>query len=176
MTDRAPERQPLVRPATLDDARAIAEIRVASWRATYAGTVPASILDWMDVDRNEAWLRGLIREGRTILVVEDSAGRAAGYAMAGPARDDDADGFGEIEAIYLAPEARGRGLGAPLLAAARATLARAGHHTHVLWVLTDNWPARRFYERQGFAADGAVRTLDFDGTPIEEVRYRRSAG
>jgi RimJ/RimL family protein N-acetyltransferase len=43
-------------------------------------------------------------------------------------------------------------------------------------VLTANAPARRFYERQGFEPDGAKRVLDFDGTPIEEIRYQRTAG
>ena len=81
---------------------------------------------------------------------------------------------GEIEAIYLAPEARGTGLGRPLLEAAAAGLARAGFATAVLWVLTANEEARRFYERAGFRPDGAARSLDFDGTPIEEIRYRRA--
>lgn len=63
---------PAIRPATVGDARAIAEIRVEAWRATYAGVVPASILERMDVGRNEAWLRGLLAapEDRRTLVVE----------------------------------------------------------------------------------------------------------
>jgi len=172
------EPRPVVRPATAADARAIAEIRVASWRATYAGLVPAGLLDRMDVDRNEAFIGGLIGtpQPRVTLVVEagGGGGRVAGYALAAPARDDDATGLGELEAIYLDPDARGRGLGRPLLDAALAALARAGFTTVVLWVLTANAPARRFYERAGFRPDGAVRTLDFDGTPIEEIRYRRA--
>jgi L-amino acid N-acyltransferase YncA len=168
---------PVVRPATAADARAIAEIRVASWRATYTGIVPASVLDRMDVDRNEAWIRGLVGAAapRAALVVEDGEGTVAGYALAAAARDDDAAGLGEVEAIYLAPGARGRGLGIALLDAAVAGLARAGLATVVLWVLTANTAARRFYERAGFRLDGSRRTLDFDGTPIEEVRYRRGA-
>jgi RimJ/RimL family protein N-acetyltransferase len=39
-------------------------------------------------------------------------------------------------------------------------------------VLTDNARARRFYEAAGWRPDGTVRILDFDGTPIEEIRYR----
>jgi RimJ/RimL family protein N-acetyltransferase len=40
-------------------------------------------------------------------------------------------------------------------------------------VLTDNVRARRFHEAAGWRADGTVRVLDFDGTPIDELRYRR---
>lgn len=55
-----------------------------------------------------------------------------------------------------------------------AELHRRGLEAAVLWVLTANEPARRFYARAGFESDGAARDIDFDGTPIEEVRYRRS--
>ena len=164
-----------IRDAVIADAGSIAEIRVSSWRATYAGVVPQPILEGLDVARNESWLRArLAAPGATsTLVVEEDDG-LAGYALLAPAHDPDADGLGEIEAIYLAPGATGRGLGRALVEAALARLAAAGHEEAVLWVLTDNAGARRFYERCGFVPDGAARMLDFDGTPIEEMRYRRA--
>ena len=167
---------PRIRPALPGDAAAIARIRVDSWRATYAGIVPAAILDRMDVGRNETWAAGLIDQPppRATLVIEGLDGTVKGYALAAPSRDDDVPGLGEIEAIYLDPEARGTGLGRPLLEAAAGELAAAGFETGVLWVLTANQGARRFYERAGFRPDGAARSLDFDGTPIEEIRYRRA--
>ena len=166
----------VVRAATASDAHAIATIRLASWRATYAGIVPAALLERMDLVRNEAWITGRLADpqGQATLVVEGERGRVAGYALTAPARDDDAAGLGELEAIYLDPGARGHGLGRPLLDAALAELATAGFGTVVVWVLIANEPARRFYERAGFRPDGAARTLDFDGTPIEEIRYRRA--
>ena len=171
-----PTAGPVVRAATVADARAIATIRLASWRATYAGIVPAALLDRMDLARNETWIAGRVADpqGQGTLVVEDAEGHVAGYALTGPARDDDAAGLGELGAIYLDPDARGRGFGRPLLDAALEELAAAGFGTVVLWVLTANASARRFYERAGFRPDGAVRTLDFDGTPIEEIRCRRA--
>lgn len=42
-----------------------------------------------------------------------------------------------------------------------------------LWVLADNARAMRFYERQGWSADGASETLMIPGAPIE-VRYERA--
>lgn len=166
----------VVRAAAAADAHAIATIRLASWRATYAGIVPAALLDRMDLARTEAWISGRLADpqGRATLVVEDERGRVAGYALTAPARDEDAAGLGELEAIYLGPDARGRGLGRPLLDAALAELAAAGFGTVFLWVLTANASARRFYERAGFWPDGVVRTLDFDGNPIEEIRCRRA--
>jgi GNAT superfamily N-acetyltransferase len=166
-----------IRDAVAADAEAIAGIRVASWRATYAGVVPQSVLDRLDVARNVAWLTERLADPGTTsdLVIEDG-GRVVGYALLAVARDPDADGLGEVEAIYLAPGATGRGLGGSLMDAAVARLAAAGHFAVVLWVLTANAGARRFYERAGFFPDGAARMLEFDGTPIEEIRYRRSIG
>jgi ribosomal protein S18 acetylase RimI-like enzyme len=94
--------------------------------------------------------------------------------MAGAARDEDAVGLGEVMAIYLDPTARGRGLGRALMDAALAELAGAGLTTVVLWVLTANAPARRFYEQAGFRLEGTAQMIDFDGTPVEEIRYRRA--
>lgn len=167
----------MIRDAIAADAAAIAAIRVASWRATYAGVVPAPILDGLDVGRNEAWLAHRLAEpGATATLVVEDRGRVAGYALLAPAHDPDAPGLGEVEAIYLAPDATGQGLGRRLMEAALARLRAAGHPAAVLWVLAANEPARRFYERLGFELDGAARMLDFDGTPIEEIRYRRSIG
>jgi hypothetical protein len=42
-----------------------------------------------------------------------------------------------------------------------------------LWVLDANERARRFYERTGWAPDGADLTDDSRGFTIREVRYRR---
>jgi GNAT superfamily N-acetyltransferase len=160
----------------LEDAAAIARVRVDSWRATYAGIVPAPLLAAMDASVFAGRLAHRLDEpDHGVLVTESPAGVIDGFVIAGACADEDAAGLGEVHAIYLAPDRRGRGLGPPLLEAACSWLAGRGFTTIVLWVLTANAPARRFYERQGFQADGAARMLDFDGTPIEEIRYRRAA-
>jgi RimJ/RimL family protein N-acetyltransferase len=53
-------------------------------------------------------------------------------------------------------------------------LTARGHQRVRLWVLRDNAPSRRFYERAGFRADGAANVLDMGGVPVTEVRYARS--
>ena len=166
-----------VRDATPADVRAIAEIRVASWRATYAGLIPEGVLAGMDVGRNEAWLTGRLADPSAshTLVVEDEGG-VVGYALLGASRDLDAPGIGEVEAIYVAPKALGQGFGRALMEAALNRFVEAGFRAAILWVLTGNVPARRFYQQAGFVPDGHARMLTFDGTPVEEIRYRWSIG
>jgi GNAT superfamily N-acetyltransferase len=109
--------------------------------------------------------------------VVERDGRVIGFAATGPARDDDAvTGSGEVMAIYLDPGAWSTGVGRRLFAAAVDDLQRRGFGPLVLWVLTANARGRRFYGAAGWRSDGTNRMLDFDGTPIEEIRYVLDAG
>lgn len=165
-----------IRVAAVEDAAAIARVRVDFWRAAYAGIVPARLLDGMDAQAFSARLAPRLHTaGHGVLVADAGEGAVEGFVIAGPSTDDDAAGAGEVQALYLAPDARGRGLGARLLEAACGALGDRGFGLVILWVLTDNGPARRFYERHGFSPDGNARMLDFDGTPTEEIRYQRPA-
>ncbi|QNM99022.1 GNAT family N-acetyltransferase [Chitinimonas koreensis] len=73
---------------------------------------------------------------------------------------------GWIDHLYLAPAARGQGIGAALL-----DCALADGRPRQLWCFAGNGPARRFYERQGFAA---VEWTDGRGNEegCADVRYR----
>jgi RimJ/RimL family protein N-acetyltransferase len=172
-----------IRLAVPDDAPGIGRVHVESWRATYPGIVPQPILDRMSVERRAAfWREAITRSldastdgGERVWVAVGARGEVAGFASIGSARDDDLPpGAGELFAIYLAPERWSTGLGRRLHDAAVDDLA-VRHDLLVLWVLTANARARRFYERAGWVADGRARILDFDGTPIEEMRYRLPA-
>ncbi len=170
------ERGLVVRPAEPRDADAIAAVHVASWRAAYDGIVPRSVLDRLSVERRAAFWRDALGETGGVGIWVADEGSVVGFASSGAARDEDLEPrAGEVQAIYLLPEAWGQGIGRALLEAATVALRERGLDPLVLWVLTDNDRGRRFYERQGWRPDGSARSLDFDGTPIEELRYRRSA-
>jgi GNAT superfamily N-acetyltransferase len=164
----------LVRAAVPDDAGRIAEVNVRSWRAAYAGIVPQAILAGMVIEpRRVTWLDRIADLGQRTLFVAELDGRVEGYALSGPTRDHDLpDLAGEVYAIYVDPPAQGRGLGRALLEAASGELASAGFEPLVLWVLTANASGRAFYEACGWRSDGAARPIDFDGTPVDEMRYR----
>lgn len=67
---------------------------------------------------------------------------------------------GEVDALYLAPHARGQGLGKALL-----DEAKAAEEMLTLWAFQANEGARRFYAREGFIeafmtnGDGNLRGL-----------------
>jgi GNAT superfamily N-acetyltransferase len=168
--------RPGVRPATLDDQEVVAAVRVATWRVAYAGIVPRGALDAMDPvaqgARWRAWFAD--RPPTEYQYVAEHRGRVVGFVHGGRYRDDDglAPDAGEVYALYVLPEEQGMGFGTALLETAVEHLRDRRLSPVLLWVLRDNTPTRRFYERRGFAPDGAEHFYDVDGLPLPEVRYR----
>ena len=159
-----------VREASVGDALAIAQVHVASWHAAYRELIPASRLATFTVARRTAaWDRNLrLRSGiRTAVFVDGDQVR--GFAAVGPSRE--LAGWGEIWALYVAPDAWGRGVGSALFADAIAALAAAGLRRVFLWVLEGNARALQFYQGNGLVLDGTRKVED--GLP--QLRLRRPA-
>ena len=162
-----------VRPAGVADALAIEAIRVRGWRAAYRHVFPPAELDALPVDETR-WRNRLEKPPAGWAVfVADEGETVTGFAALGPSRDE--RGVGELYAIYVDPSAWGSGVGRALIAEAEAALG-ARWDEATLWVLEDNPRARRFYERAGWAPDGAQKAEERLGVAAVEVRYRKSLG
>lgn len=163
-----------VREAAVGDVARIAEIHVASWRAAYAGILPADRLASLDVDEIRRWREWRLADRlapRSVTLVVEEGGRPVGFADLGPARDDDAPKAGEVYAIYLDPAAWGRGLGAALLRSSEQALTSLGFESAVLWVVEANARARAFYEAMGWLPDGRRAFAAVYDLQVMEVRY-----
>lgn len=169
---RVPE--PRIRVATPEDARDLAHVHVASLRAAYRGTLPATFLEGLRPEPMEALCRELLGTGaphRDPVWVLERGGRILGFAATGSAAGE-AGSVAELHAIYLHPSAWNRGFGRALLAQALDPIFEGGFREVVLWVLERNSRARRFYESLGWIADGGARTAWQEGIALREVRYR----
>jgi GNAT superfamily N-acetyltransferase len=161
----------VIRRARVEDGRAIATMHVRTWQAAYRHVFPADALDAMDVEeRVPRWERNVVDPEVPIWVAEQD-GAVVGFVAVGPSRDEDSDG--ELYGIYVLPEAWGTDAGSGLMAVGLDYL-RAHFRDATLWVLDDNPRARRFYEKQGWALDGATKTGHHLGVDTFEVRYRIS--
>ena len=158
-----------VRRATPEDARAIAEVKIETWRAAYAGVMPQEALDAMDVDEHEQIWRGYIAAERTGIFVAEQDGDVIGFVSVGPCSHE--EGPGELYAIYVRPSAWDTGAGLALMEKAVEWLTER-YRNAVLWVAEDNPRARRFYERYGWMpADTRVAEVA-PGATVNEVLYR----
>jgi GNAT superfamily N-acetyltransferase len=166
-----------VRDATDSDARAIAEVHVASWRWAYRDQLPADYLEALSVDDREAmWTAWFLSDERraAVLVASRSDGRVVGFANAGPSRDGDArSSTGELRAIYVLQEVQGTGVGSQLLEESLERMVMAGFERATLWVLETNDLGRRFYEWKGWSWDGTVSDHQFECANLPIVRYAR---
>jgi GNAT superfamily N-acetyltransferase len=168
-----------VRAAQPSDASAMAALHVRAWRAAYSGMLPAAFLDQLKVEEREAmWRRSVtapeVAPAERVILVAEENGTLLGLASAGHARGDDEFGMGEVYSINVDPPAWGRGAGGALLAAATAWLdGRFG--VSILWVVDRNQRARSLYERAGWSVDGATKIEVYDGTSVDNCRYRRAA-
>ena len=167
-----------VRTATIADADAMGRVHVRSWQAAYRGIFPDALLDGLDpAERAASWRSAFEARaepvgGRRLVVQLD--GEVAGFALVRSAVNDDEPGLGEVVLLYLEQHAWGTGAGPALFAECVSTLVDRGYANAVLWVAAGNARARRFYEREGWSADGASRVDVLEGAEIDEVRYRRS--
>ncbi len=161
-----------IRLATAADAGAISVVHVKSWRAAYAGIVPADYLANIDENEWKAVRLGKLDDPSLRTWVAEDGGTIRGFASLGPSRDEDAEsGDLEIHSIYLEPEAWGVGIARDLMRTLLADVPPPARVT--LWVLADAGRARHFYRRHGFSPDGVERSDIIGGKVLTEVRYRR---
>jgi ribosomal protein S18 acetylase RimI-like enzyme len=164
-----------IRRAAVQDAAAIARVHVASWQTTYPGMVPQRVLDRLSAERRrEMWASRLAEPAETRTWVAELDGAIVGFVGTTIRDEHGRPRTGELESIYLLANARGQGIGTQLMDAALRDLAERQVESVTLWVLTANAVARSFYEQAGWRATGETNLLDFDGTPVEELRYELS--
>lgn len=133
-----------IRLARASDAPVIAEVHDEAWRSAYQGLIPGPELEKLIARRGPAWWESAIRKGNRIALLGFGQ-EIAGYANYGRNRARALSYDGEIYEIYLRPQFIGLGLGRRLFRAARRDLATHGLDSLVIWALTDNEAAMRFY-------------------------------
>lgn len=163
----------VIRPATVEDAKAIARVHVDSWRSTYAGMLPEKMLLKLSSARHESlWWRhvlGRFRHKHIVYVAEHETDGVIGFGSAGASRNRDLPYRGEIYALYLLDPYHGAGIGKALMGALSSEIAAKRGPSMVVWVLSTN-PSRFFYEAIG-GRRVATRKDRMGGVEIEETAY-----
>ena len=182
----------VIRAGSAADAAQIAEVQRESWSGAYTGIIADEIIDRVTALDDGARVRQSFRTRpwqRMIVAIPDGedggSGGIVGYAAFGPETDVlgapwphplSTDGeerrVAELYALYVRPAWWSTGTGRALMDRVLARSVAAGYSSLTLWVLRDNRRARRFYERAGFAPDGATNVLTGLGDVLE-LRYRQ---
>lgn len=146
-----------IRTATAHDAPAIAAIYahyVATSAATFDEVAPTE-------DDVAARIAAVIEAGLPFLVA-DHDGAVAGYAYLGPYKERSAYRFTVENSVYVAPEARGAGIGRALLERLLADGERAGiREVIAIIAVTDDPASIELHRALGFRDGGRLERVGF---------------
>ena len=160
----------LVRQAGPEDAAGIARVHVATWRTAYRGLLTDDFLASLNESAYaERWRRTLSGAADRVYVAENADG-VIGFASGGKERAGEGAYSGELYAIYVLREAQGHGHGRRLVQAVVGGLRELRLPNMIVWVLRDNVPARRFYERLG-GTYVREQPITIGSTLLQEVSY-----
>ena len=161
---------PVLRTVEDVDLFGVGAVHQRSRAAAYAGILSPETLARRSAEAfGEWWSERWKWERETHrLTVADQDGEVVGFTYVGPS---ETPGAVELYGIHVAPGHVGTGLGKRLMINALAQLTELGGDRAVLWVLTGNEVARRFYDRGGWTPDGATRTEPVSGEPVGQLRY-----
>ena len=153
-----------IRTASEDDAEGLVRAHEAAWDATLAPIVGSRLAELAPLEARIEAARASFADPpeNAQAWVAEREGEIVGMATT---HDD------ELRNLYVAPAAWGTGVAQELMRAALEWMAGRGVREAFLWVGEENRRARRFYEREGWTADGETRASPVG--PLES-RYRLS--
>lgn len=141
-----------IRDARFEDAEAI--------RAIYNDAVinTTAVFDYTARESQAQidWLKMKADQKLPVLVAEQ-AGRVLGYCSYGPFRPWPAYLYTVENAIYVAPDARGKGIGKLLLPPLLEIAKAHGLRTMIAGITADNAASLRLHERLGYEKAGLIR-------------------
>jgi len=159
-----------IRKANIEDALAIAEVHVNSWKNTYQDLINEQDLTNTTIEHREIYWETILklpREQQPVIVIEEE-GKIVGFISGGKERTERFGFDGEIFAIYLMPSHQRKGLGKLLLKAFTDEMHALGYRSLLIWVLTKN-PTHQFYIKFG------AEKIDQEQTTIGDGTYQETA-
>jgi RimJ/RimL family protein N-acetyltransferase len=164
-----------VRPATVRDAKAIAEIHASSRQAAFKGLVPGEQMPTISVEKSQAYWRDAIEYSEPQVLVALDGATVVGFVGFDRSRDKGTPNtMGEIWAIYAAITHWGQGVGLALWDAARDGLIDEGCTKVSLWIPLGNERALRFHDLAGFKREmTSIKTVPVGTVKVEEIRLKR---
>lgn len=154
----------MIRKAKYDDISRIAEIIVFGKRVAYR-----TIFNNDHVSFNELQVISLVKEYQTTPSLIDNMMVYDDGIMKGVINRKYCDDGVEVCELYVEPFFKGNGIGRELIQHIISEAKETNRKKIYLWVIKDNLPARKFYERNGFNETG--ETCFIEGTSKLDVYY-----
>ena len=155
-----------IRKMTREDCEAAAHVISASWKETYRGIIPEEELNRTDEQTIAENSRKNFPDDNHQFVLETD-GVIAGYMNVGLTEEKEYEHCGEIHAVYLLQEYKGKGFGRKMVEAGIRELKAMGCDKMVIGCLAGN-PSNSFYEHIG---GKLIRTRIYERLQLPENVY-----
>lgn len=159
-----------IRPATADDAEALALVASATFLESFAGFVDGQgIVAHCRRQHSAENYRKYLAQGAKAWLAEVEPGHApVGYALiCAPELELARDGDLELKRIYLLSRFQGSMMAGTMMRIVREAATAAGHGRLLLGVKNDNHRALAFYAKHGFETIG-TRSFDVGGKTYDD--------
>ena len=154
----------IFRKATVEDCRALSELKRDVWSTTYSGIYPQEKLDGYDVDKNEGIFRSFVERPDIELYLAENNGKPIGLMTVGKSYKLYNEYNQEVALLYIRKDFQRMGIGRKFLEIAKAEVRGKGFDRFVLSVNEQNENAIAFYEAMGGTTvchDGGQRRIVF---------------
>jgi len=142
------------RTATIQDAVSMSLIHANSWKKAYQGLLPDEYLNGIEDTQWVDMITNRLKDGTMKAWVATIEDKMIGCVCVGNSKYQGYEGQLELISIYVLPEYCHLGAGSLLLNEVFEYALNNNYLEVGLWVLDGNHHAIRFYEKNGFIANG----------------------
>ncbi len=137
-----------VRKNRYEDQQQMAKIKVDGWKSAYDSIISASYLNALNYEEQTRRYQESFDEYKDLVFVAVRGEEVLGYACFNTVPNVD-EFDAELVSIYVKPTELGRGIGSSLFYETCRELRALGKRNLIIWCLSDNENAIKFYEGHG---------------------------
>lgn len=140
----------IIRRKEIKDCGQIAHVVTVSWNETYSGIVSNDFLETLKKNEPERVQNSISKfdENDNHQFVLEIGNKVVGFINVGPSEEKEYDKCGEIYAIYIMNDYKGKGYGKKLFEAGKNELKSMGFDKMIIGCLKEN-PSNSFYMHLG---------------------------
>lgn len=138
----------IIRKNRFEDQEQMAHIKVDGWKNAYDRIISASYLNSLNYDEQAERYKASFEEYKDYVFVAVRGDEVLGYSCFDPTPNVD-EFDSELVSLYIKPTEIGKGIGTELFIATRKQMISLGKKNMIVWCLSDNENAIKFYKKLG---------------------------
>ena len=143
-----PKEDYIIRKNELKDQEQMAHIKVDGWMNTYDKIIASKYLKSLDYQKQTERYIASFDEYKDLVFVAVRGEEVLGYSCF-HLQDKSGNFDSELVSLYIKPTEKGKGIGTNLLKETAKELLSKGKSNMIIWCLSDNKEAIKFYEKLG---------------------------